>query len=77
MRAIIQKIPHKDGNLDFTQNIFDGGKYVPVDLDKLIENIFVSPTSPKWIQELIESLLHKYEIDKEVKMSSLSEDPVF
>jgi len=77
LRAIIQKFPSKDGKLDLTQEIFDVGAYITVDLDILIEKIFISPTAPTWFNDLVKSIVNKYNLGKEVIQSSLAEEPVY
>ncbi len=52
------------------------GKYVPVDIDRLIERIFVSPTSQSWFSELVRSVATKYDTNKEIRVSKLSEKPI-
>lgn len=77
LRAIIQKVPTKDDKIDLTQEIFDIGAYITVDLDILIEKIFVSPPTPKWFNEVVKSIVDKYNLKKEVIQSSLAEGPVY
>jgi hypothetical protein len=36
------------------------GKYVKVDLGKLIERIYVSPRAPPWLGELVKSILERF-----------------
>jgi len=50
---------------------------IQVDRDALIEGIFVSPTSPTWFKEVVESVLSKYGVNKQVLRSSLEDDPVW
>ena len=77
LRAIIQKYPTKGNEIDYTQEIFDIGAYINVDLYTLIEKIFVSPTAPKWFNDVVKSIINKYDLDKEVIQSSLAEGPVY
>jgi len=77
LRAIIQILPVKDGNINLKLEVLDTGAYIPVDLDILIEKIFVSPMAPKWFNELVNSIINKYNLNKEVTQSSLAEGPVY
>lgn len=77
LRAIIQKFPTKGDEIDLTQEIFDIGAYINVDLYTLIEKIFVSPTAPKWFNDVVKSIVNKYNLEKEVIQSSLAEGPVY
>jgi len=54
------------------------GAYVPVDLDILIEKIYLSHNSPEWVREMIDSLLNKLSVPiKEISFSSLRDIPSF
>ncbi len=90
LRAIIQELPSQELpygeyvegwiQIEFDlleQGVSDNGVYIPVDLDVLIERVIVSPTAPEWFGELVEALANKYDLKKDVKPSSLDDDPVF
>ena len=47
------------------------GKYVNVDLERIIENIFISPLSQPYFQEVVKSILNKYNISKNPVVSDL------
>ncbi len=55
----------------------DHSRYITVDLDTLIQKIYVAPTSPKWFYKLVKSIMEKYELDKDVLQSNLDENPIF
>lgn len=78
LRAFIFNIPSKEnGEIDLSLEVFDKGAYIPVDLDVLIEEIFVSPTAEDWLKDLVESIVGKSDISKQVEHSSLSKDAVY
>jgi hypothetical protein len=52
------------------------GIYVDVDLNALIERIYVAPTTEPWINDLLISITQKYGIDKPIKQSSLDANPI-
>jgi hypothetical protein len=54
-----------------------GGVYVPIDLEKLISKVLICPDMPKWIDEIIKSVLSKYEMDFEIGKSSLLTSPLY
>jgi hypothetical protein len=62
---------------DSTKDVSDVGIHIPADIDILIENIYVSPTAPEWLSELVKSVIEKYDLKKKVIQSSLSDEPVF
>ncbi len=55
----------------------DKGKLVPVDLETLIENVYVSPTAAPWLANLVKKVMFQYGIDKPVQYSQLNDKPVF
>jgi hypothetical protein len=78
LRAVIQKLPLVEGmGIDLAQPSPDAGAYVPVDVDLLLETVFVSPAAPAWFHELVSSVVGKYGFNKEVRRSKLGEDPVY
>lgn len=58
---------------EFLEN---GGLYVPVNLDCLVEEIVVSPKAPKWFRKLVEAVANKYQLAKPVRGSAIDEYPV-
>lgn len=55
---------------------FPKGILIPVDLDILIEKIYLAPSSPSWIEDLLNSILKKYEVNKDVLPSALDQSPI-
>lgn len=53
------------------------GIFVPVDLDSLLLDIRVAPTSNNWFKELVQSMLDNFGLNLEVKQSSLDEEPLY
>lgn len=53
----------------------DKGKLITADLRILIDKVYVSPTSPKWITDLIKEIMEKYGLKKKVYQSGLNEEP--
>lgn len=88
LRAIIQpldpglKIPYLwlDAIRKITelQGVSTKGIYVDIELEKMIENIYLSPLAEEWYLELIESILEKYALIIPIKKSSISDkSPLF
>lgn len=63
--------------LDTIIYFLDELAYIPIDLKMLIERIYISPTSPSWILRLIKSLVKKYDLEKEIIQSNLSDKPLY
>jgi hypothetical protein len=69
---------YDDGKLYWTgEDIENPGCLVPVALDCLIERIYVSPTAQAWFTELVERVVTRYGLAKEVKQSTLDEGPLY
>ena len=47
------------------------GIFVPVDLDMLIERIYISPFSPDWFRALIERVNEQFGIRSELRHSAV------
>jgi len=73
VRAIIIN-KEKGVELD-TEPVFEGLS-VPVDLDTLIERIYVAPQIGDWAYELVKSVASKYGINKPICHSSLDDVPL-
>lgn len=52
-------------------DLTDKGKYIDADISILVENVYVAPFSEYWFTEVVESLLSKYKLDKDVMKSDL------
>jgi hypothetical protein len=64
---------------ELTKEILDNfpkGLFIPVDLDILIERIHLAPSSPSWTMDLLNSILKKYEVNKEILPSALDQSPI-
>jgi hypothetical protein len=78
LRAIIQEFRYKkNGELDWSKPSFDDGICARVDLGVLIDRIYLAPTSPKWLFELVKSITKKHKLDKDVLQSRLDDVPVY
>jgi hypothetical protein len=59
------------------QEIEGFGKIVTVNLEILIDTIYVSPTAQSWFSELVIDIMEKYDLNKPISESSLNEKPFF
>jgi hypothetical protein len=53
------------------KELTDKGKYVSADLHTLVEKVYVAPFAESWFEEVVESLLLKYDLDDVVTKSDL------
>jgi hypothetical protein len=78
LRAMYMKMPlGADGKLDFDPKNIPAGNHVHVDLDVLVEKIYVAPTAVAWFYDLVRSVSAKYGIVKPIIRSDLDAAPVF
>jgi len=78
LRTVIQEFRYKkNGDIDWDKAPFDEGVYVSVDLNVLIDRVYLAPTSPKWLFALVGAVTRKYGLDKDVIQSSLNDMPVY
>jgi hypothetical protein len=80
LRALISTFQHGKNNF-FSQQ---GNKFadtpglpVTVDIELLIENIYVSPTAPSWIFEVIRAVTNRFGINREAIQSNLASTPLY
>lgn len=76
LRACIQRLPKK-GFSERSKRPFENGVYVPVDIGRLINGIYLAPQTPKWLVELVQSVTKKYGLDKEIFPSGLDTTPIY
>lgn len=53
------------------------GMPVKMDLDMLIEKVYISPSAPGWFAKLVENVIIKYGLNKTVEHSKLDEKPTY
>ena len=59
-------------NWDWADEEVEEGLFMNVDLDVLIDEIILSPDSPQWFYKLIEDLLKRYKVKKNISYSILA-----
>lgn len=73
------------GSSDYVKNsdaigrlkIEESGAHVLIDLNVVIQNIYVSPTAPHWFSGLVKDVTHRYDVNCPVIHSSLGSSPVY
>jgi hypothetical protein len=77
VRAIILGWNSDEGELRlFTRNPRSGIE-VLVDLNAVIERIYVAPAAPAWFRELVGQVSKRYGLDRDVVASSLDDRPIY
>lgn len=85
LRAVISKFPLEampsKGLLNqenfSDREVFPDSLEVHIDLEMLVERVYISPTAERWFEELVSSVMKKYGFDKPFTKSSLASDPLF
>lgn len=80
LRAIILKFPPPEettGKHILYVEPKDIGIYISADLNILIDEIVVSPTSPSWFKDTIKSVINQYALKKNIVDSDLASRPLY
>ena len=77
VRALITEFPPSDGaGLGaHSPDVWDVGRYCQIELGQLIHEVVVSPLSPEWFIQLVQSVASKYGLRSPVRRSSLADVP--
>ena len=82
LRTIISRIPinydKKISEINWAP--FDSGLTVPVNLETLIQRIYVAPYCEVWFHELVKSVVEKYltkSLSENVHRSDIDRDPIY
>lgn len=70
LRGILQLDREGEDAYDRNQ-ITESGKYVTVDVDTLISNIYVAPKSPSWVGELVRAVAVRYGLKRDQVIISM------
>ena len=79
LRALIWTPQHGKNSIPpgVNKHAADGGIYVYVDLNELIEGIYVAPTAPQWVHELLRSIVKRFSLNLPVLQSDLAAMPLY
>lgn len=53
------------------------GLIVPIDIDLLLNNIYISPSAPEWFVDVVKEINEKYKVMAPVLQSTLNEKPFY
>ncbi|AQM61455.1 hypothetical protein [Clostridium baratii] len=74
-RCDISKIKYT--NLNIKDIPSDYGENIDVDLNMLIDSVYVSPLAEQWFADLVEKVIRRYGYNFDVNYSKLSDNPIF
>ena len=72
LRVMIINQSGKDG-----MPLHDIGKYVPIDINVLIESIYIAPNAPKWFNELVIEVIKHFGFNFPIKTSELNDRSLY
>jgi hypothetical protein len=72
VRALVRKIPKS-----LTQETIEHGVKIKVDVENLVEQIFIAPSAPRWFSDLVRAITQRYGYIFNVVHSKLDEEPLF
>ncbi len=85
IRAIVIRVPpsiEEDPpsdweTFDLTVDVISDGIPLKIDIESLIQKIYVAPNSPLWYFNLVKKVLYKYSYNFEVIRSEMDSNPLF
>lgn len=74
LRAVIYDIPS-----NFSEYLVspDDGRFVPIEVQNLVQRVYIAPTSPNWFRNLVKNVILKYDLSIRVEESALDKPPTF
>lgn len=67
------KIPAGQTEFTWQEQGDDNGVFIASEVNSLIERIYISPYSPKWLEEIIQGINAKFDLSKEIIHSAVFE----
>lgn len=73
VRGLIAKWPlDRENSLDFSKETIQHGIEIKIDIETLIEKIYVAPNAPSWFTELVDNVIKRYGYKFEIIQSQLN-----
>lgn len=76
LRAVTMEHPTADGQLDLSY-VGPVGMLVSVDIETLVQDLFVAPESGDWFRNVVQSTIERFGLAREVKRSSIDLGPLY
>lgn len=67
----------KDHKAIFSEEKLIPGEIVPIDLNKLIHKVIISPLSENWFYEIVKNVSKKFLLNAPIEKSSLNNAPIY
>ena len=75
IRALIVKWPTAKEGFDMTKETIKDGLLIKIDIEALIQKIYVAPNAPKWFSDLVKAVVNRYGYSFDVIHSQLDSAP--
>ena len=72
VRAVVTKWPNIEGTIDSNHETIGNGLKIKVDIEHLIEQIYIAPSTPDWFSDMVRALILRYGYAFNVVQSKLS-----
>lgn len=53
------------------------GLYIPINIKRLVDCVYIFPYAPSWFEEVVHSIIEKYELTCPVVYSEMSKQPFY
>jgi hypothetical protein len=77
VRIVSMEFPKDEGKINLSKTNPRDGIKIKVNLNKMIEKIYVAPTAPDWYYKLVNQITIKFNLHIEIRYSKLDENPVY
>ena len=77
VRALVRRSLVVDNDFDFSKETINHGLKIEIDIETLIQSIYVAPNAHEWFVELVEATVERYGYTFQVAHSKLDETPLF
>jgi hypothetical protein len=75
---LLHKVDEAEGDENYwTKQEFEKGVFIDISINHLIDEIVLPPTSDYYIEDKVKELLNDFSLDKPVRKSKLSDEPVY
>ncbi|MFC7096073.1 DUF2971 domain-containing protein [Halobaculum marinum] len=73
---VAELLDREEPQLDMFED-FPAGEPVSINIDQLIEKVYIAPDSPDWFESAVRAVIREFDFDFETQRSSLERDPIF
>ena len=76
VRAVFTRFPkHSHGGWEIDDKAQEPGHVIQMNFNQLIDEIYIAPTSPPWLKDVVDGVAQRYGLQKSARQSSLDATP--